>query len=45
LGDRDVDGRIMLKLILWKWYEGVNWNELVEGRMEWRASMNMVINL
>jgi hypothetical protein len=46
LGDRDVDGRIILKWIFKTWDEGgMDWIELAQDRDRWRALVNAVMNL
>ena len=44
-GDKDVDGRIILRWILRK-FEGVvgDWMELAQGRDRWRALVSTVMN-
>jgi hypothetical protein len=44
LGDRDVDGRIILKWIK-KWAGDMDWIELAQDRDRWRALVNAVMNL
>jgi hypothetical protein len=36
LKDLGVDGRIIIKYIFKKWYEGVYWIDLVQERDRWR---------
>ena len=45
--DRGVDGRIILKWILQKWYGvgGMDWTYLVQDRDRWRALVNAVMNI
>jgi hypothetical protein len=45
LEDLDVDGRIMLKYILGKEDGGVDWIHMAQDRNQWRALVNMVMNL
>jgi hypothetical protein len=45
LGDRGVDGRIILKWIFKKWDGGMDWIKLAQDRDRWRALMNAVMNL
>jgi hypothetical protein len=45
LGDLDIDGRVILKLIFKQWDEGVDWTELAQVRDRWRALVNAVMNL
>jgi ribosomal protein S4E len=46
LGDRNIDGRIILKWIFRKWEVGVmDWIELAKDRDRWRALVNTVMNL
>jgi hypothetical protein len=40
-----VDGRIILKLILEKWDEHMEWIDLVHDRDRWRTFVNAVMNL
>jgi hypothetical protein len=40
-----VDGRIILKWILGKEWEGVDWMKLARERDQWRAVVNTVMNL
>jgi len=46
-GEPDVDGRIILRWIFWKWDVGggMDWIELAEDRDRWRALVNAVMNL
>jgi len=46
LGDPDVDGRIILRWIFRKWgCGGVDWMELAQDTVRWRALVNAVMNL
>jgi hypothetical protein len=45
LGDRGVDGRIILKWIFKKWDRGTDWIQLAQDRDRWRAAVNAVMNL
>jgi hypothetical protein len=45
LGDRGVDGRIILKWIFKKRDWGMDWIELAQDRDRWRAVVNAVMNL
>jgi hypothetical protein len=46
LGDRGVDGRIILRWIFRKWdVGGMEWIELVQDRDSWRALLNELKNL
>jgi hypothetical protein len=47
LEDPDVDGRIILRLILgsWIWEGGMHWIDLAQERDSWRAVVNAVMNL
>jgi hypothetical protein len=45
VGDPGVDGRIILRWILKKWYGGMDWIELAQDRDRWRAVVNAVMNL
>jgi hypothetical protein len=45
LGDPDVDGRIISKLILKKWDGGMEWIELAQDRDRWQAVLNPAVNL
>jgi hypothetical protein len=45
LGDPGVDGRIILKSTLKKWFGGMDWIELAQDRDRWRALVNAVMNL
>ena len=45
LGDPGVDGRIILRWIFRKWYEGTEWIELAQDRDTWRALVNAVMNI
>jgi hypothetical protein len=39
-----IDGRIILKWILGKWWEGVDWMHLAQDRNQWWAVVNTVMN-
>ena len=44
-GDKDIDGRIILRWILRKWEWGcVDWMELAQDRDSWRALVSTVMN-
>jgi hypothetical protein len=43
-GFRSVDGKILLKLSLRKYYEDVEWIDVVHVRNRWWAFVNTVIN-
>ena len=44
-GDQDVDGRIILRLILRKWERGCgDWMGLAQDRDRWRALVSTVTN-
>ena len=43
--DPGVDGRIILKLILYKWDEGTDWIDLAQDKGRWRALLNAVMNV
>jgi hypothetical protein len=45
LGDMGVDGKIILKCILNKLGEDVDWIHLIQNRVQWRALGNIVMNL
>jgi len=46
LGDRGVDGRIILRWIFRKWdVWGMDWIELAQDRDRWLALVNAVMNL
>jgi len=46
LGDRGVDGRIIVRWIFRKWGVGVvDWIELARDRDRWRALVSTVMNL
>jgi len=45
LGDPGVYGRIILKWIIRKWNEGMDWIDLAQDRNKWQALVNMVMNL
>jgi hypothetical protein len=45
LGDPGVDGRIILRWILKKCDESMDWIELAQDRDRWRAVVNAVMNL
>jgi hypothetical protein len=40
-----IDGRIILKYKFKKWIEGMDWNDLAQGRIRWQAPVNKVMNL
>jgi len=40
-----IDGRIILKWIIWKWDEGRDWVVLAQKRYMWQAVVNVVMNL
>jgi hypothetical protein len=44
LGDLDIDGRIILKLILEKWVCSMDSIPLVDDRGKWRVPINWVMN-
>jgi len=43
LGDKGVDGRIILRRIFRKW--DIDWIELAQDRERWRTLVNAVMNL
>jgi len=46
LEDRNVDGRIILRLIFRKWgVGGMDWMELAQDRDMWRAFVNAVMSV
>ena len=45
LGYPGVDGRIILKWMLRKWDEGMDWIDRAEDRDRWRALVNAIMNL
>ena len=45
LKDSGIDGRIILKRILEKWDEGMDWIDLAQDRVRWRALVSAVMNL
>jgi hypothetical protein len=45
LEDPVVDGRIMLKCVLEKWDEGMDWINLAQNRDRCRSVVNATINL
>jgi hypothetical protein len=45
LTDPGVDGKIVLKWIFKKWDRGMDWIELAQNRVRWRAVVNAVMNL
>jgi hypothetical protein len=45
LGDRGIDGRIILKWTFNKWDGSMDWIELAQDRDRWRALVNAVMNL
>jgi hypothetical protein len=45
LGDPNLDGRIILKWFFQKWDGGMDWIELAQDRVRWRALVNAVMNL
>jgi len=45
-GDPDVDGRIILRWIFWKWEGGCgDWMDLAQDRDRWQALVSTVMNL
>jgi hypothetical protein len=45
LEDLGVEGRITLKWLFEKWYGGLDWIHLAQGRDTWRAFVKAVMNL
>jgi hypothetical protein len=45
LGDKSVDGRIILRWIFRNGMWGVHWIELAQVRDRWRALVNAIMNL
>jgi hypothetical protein len=45
LKDPVVDGRVILKWIIEKFYGGMDWIDLAQNRDKWRVVMNTVMNL
>jgi hypothetical protein len=45
LGDRGIDGRIILKCFFKKWDGAMDWIELAQDRDRWCARVNAVMNL
>jgi len=45
LGDLDIDGRTILKRILWTGCKDVEWIYLAQDRIQWQAVVNTVMNL
>jgi hypothetical protein len=45
LENTDLDGRIILKLIFWKWDGGMDRLDLARDRDRWRALVNAAMNL
>jgi hypothetical protein len=45
LEDQGIDRRIILKWMLEKWDEGMNWIDVAQDRKRWRAVVNAVMNL
>jgi hypothetical protein len=45
LGDTDIDERIILKYILKKRYEDVDWIHQAQDKVQWRVTVNTVTNL
>ena len=43
LGDKGVDGRLILRRIFRKW--DIDWIELAQDRERWRTLVNAVMNL
>lgn len=43
--DEGVNGRIILKWVLWKWDVGVDWVALDKDTDRWHVAVNSVINL
>ena len=43
--DPSVDGRMILKFILVKWDESIDWIDLAQERDRWQALVNAVMNL
>ena len=45
MGDPDIDGRIILRWIIRKWDVGfMDWIELAQDRVRWRALVSKVMN-
>jgi len=45
LEDPGVDGRVILKWIFRKWYEGMDWIDLAQKRDRWKEFVKAVMNL
>ena len=43
--DQGIDGRIILKRIFKKGWEGMDWIDLAEYRVKWWVVVNAVMNL
>ena len=42
--DLGVDGRVILKCIFKKWYEGMDWIDMTDDKERWRDLMSAVMN-
>jgi hypothetical protein len=45
LEDPGLEGRIIMRCILWKWEGGMDWIDVAQDKDRWQALVNVVTNL